>query len=445
MYKNPIALILTVSLSLLVSACGSGTDDQQALLDSSPYKHGREGSVQGVVNYATLINNYTEGKPKREPWAAHWWPYTANGIAAGTDGGSPAGKYDAAHGGTTHAQDWEINHHGSKTPKVEGWWGHCDGWSGAAALYAEPREAVTVNGINFGVADLKALLTEAGSGADYEFFGNKMDSDNTSDPRYDDTVPNQYFSVLTNFMGRNGQVVNIDRYTGYEVWNQPLMGYKMQYPTPADYLGADPSAPGVYRMMFHSTIWWANDSGISSPSVLTPDFNWEDDPADGTIQHRDITGELWLDGPVTFDNGKIVSSGNLIFARDPHTGFVVGGKWHMDDVDMEERWPDYMWLPYSIPRPDMNDPDPSANPWVDIEWIQDHLLVPGGRDDGNFHPIPVPSVPRPDPSSTPTHEPTTLPTDLPTGLPTHEPTTTPTHQPAPEPVPTHTSPFPWPF
>ena len=242
--------------------------------------------LSGVTNYATLINTYAQGKPKREPWAAHWWPYTENGIAAGGSSGSPAGKYDAARGGTTHAQEWEVSHHGAKTPKVQGWWGHCDGWSGAAALYPEPREPVTVNGIEFGVADLKGLLTEAGGSADYEFFGNKMDNDDENDPRYKDTVPNQYFSVLTNFMGKQGEVVNIDRYTGYEVWNQPVMGYKFDYPKPSDYLGADPAAPGVYRMMFHSTVWWANDSGISSISVLTPTFNFEDDTQDNTIQHQ---------------------------------------------------------------------------------------------------------------------------------------------------------------
>jgi len=263
-----LSIAATGALALAASGCGSSNNDANAMA-LSPYAHGHEGTSTGLSNFAVLINNYLQGHPTREPWAAYWWPYSDNGIAAGTDGGSPAGKYDAARGGTTHAQEWEISHHGSKTPHLEGWWGHCDGWSAAAALYPEPRQPVTVNGITFGVADLKALLTEAGSGADYEFFGNKMVSDDTSDPRYVDTVPNQYFAALTNFMGKAGETINIDRYTGYEVWNQPVMGYRFQYPTPSDYLGADPSAPGVYRIMFHSTIWWANDSGISSPSVPT--------------------------------------------------------------------------------------------------------------------------------------------------------------------------------
>jgi hypothetical protein len=446
---SSVSTLAIALLSVTVSGCGGGgsgdsTTDQLA---NSPYQQGHEGAAAaGETNFANLINNYAQAKPKRQPWAAHWWPYTANGIAAATNNGSPAGKYDAARGGTTHAQEWEVSHHGSKTPKVEGWWGHCDGWSAAAALYPEPRQPVTVNGIEFGVADQKALLTEAGSAADYDFFGNKMDNDDPNDPRYQDTVPNQFFSLITNHMGKNGDVVNIDRYTGYQVWNQPMMGYRFDYPKPSDYIGADPSAPNVYRVLFHVTIWWANDSGITSPSVLTPDFNWEDDPVDGTIEHRDLAGELWLDGPVQFDgNGKITSSGNLLFSRNPKTGFVVGGAWHMDNVDMEERWPDYMWLPYAIPRPDMNDPEWPANPWVDIQWLQDHILN-GGADDTSVHPVPVPTVPTPEPSSSsdPHPNPSGIPTELPTPVHTDPtPTPTPTHTaPTPVPVPTNPAPVP---
>src|SRR4051794_26975211 len=107
MKKNWKPLLIGISCTALsaviITGCGKSDDDSSDLALNSPYRRGHEGNVMGVTNYAELINNYGTGKPKREPWAAHWWPYTANGIAASTSGGSPAGKYDAARGGTTHA------------------------------------------------------------------------------------------------------------------------------------------------------------------------------------------------------------------------------------------------------------------------------------------------------------------------------------------------------
>src|SRR5690606_5481053 len=103
----------------------------------------------------------------------YWWPYVSQGIASTRHGGSPAGKYDAARGGTTEAQAWELKFHGSRVPRVEGWWGHCNGWCVAAALYPEPRKPVTVNGVTFDVADVKALLAEVGGFANADFFGER--------------------------------------------------------------------------------------------------------------------------------------------------------------------------------------------------------------------------------------------------------------------------------
>src|ERR1700677_2115164 len=105
-----VGVVGLVGMSTAFSGCGgSGNDPQDQLLNSPYGRGGHEGSASvGVTNFKDLINNYAQAKPKREPWAAHWWPYTANGIAAATYNGSPAGKYDAARGNTTHAQQWEV-------------------------------------------------------------------------------------------------------------------------------------------------------------------------------------------------------------------------------------------------------------------------------------------------------------------------------------------------
>jgi hypothetical protein len=96
--------------------------------------------------------------------------------------------------------------------------------------------------------------------------------------------------------------------------------------------------------------------------------------------------------------------------------------------------PDYMWVPYSIVKPDAN--DDYANPHIDIEWIKAHLLVPGGADDPSAHPSPIDTAPspRPSPSSSPSSTPTSFPTSIPIPFPTH--TTTPHPIPVPHPNPT---------
>ena len=363
--------------------------------------------ARGEKNFATLINSYAKGKVEPTPWAAYFWPYTKNGIAAGgfMSNQSPAGKYDAARGNRTNAQAWEMKHHGAATPKVESWWGHCNGWVVVASLFPEPREAVRVNGIEFSVGDIKALLTEAGMMATADFFGERTDVDDPNSPKYHDTVPNQYFLVLTNYMGKLKGPVLIDRYTGSQVWNQPLAGYRFEYPKPSDYLGASPEAPHVYRILMTSTMWWAED-GVD-PNILTHPFNFEEEDPEGHFSSRTLKMELWLDGPVVFDStGKVTSSGNLIVTRQGE--YLVGGDWRMGEGFYTDAWPDYMWVPYGILKPEDPDQD-NVNPEVDIDWIKAHLLVPGGADDPSVTPGPVNPAPIPTPTGIPWPSPSSLP------------------------------------
>lgn len=376
----------------------SGNDEPSA---SSPYPNFRGQDFHGEKNFAKLMNTFPQGKADPTPWAGYWWPYTGNGIAAGYGGGSPSGKYDAARGRSTQSQAWEVRNHGATVPRVQSWWGHCNGWCAAAALFSEPHDPVRVNGIEFGVRDIKGLLTEAGMSAYSDFFGERLDVDDPGSPKYWDTVPDQYFLVLTNYMGKLKHTVLIDRYTGAQVWNQPLAGYRFAYPKREDYLGNTPDAPNVYRIEVSSTIWWMSDN--VEPDIQSPPFNYEEVP--GVIDVRELRMEVWLDGPVVFDeNGRMQSSGNVIVAR---TGeFVTGGAWRMGEGLMTDAWPDYMWIPYSVLKP--NDPEQDyMNPEVDIDWLKTHLLTPGGLDDPNATPTDIePAPPLPRPSTAPTTRPT---------------------------------------
>ncbi|MGZ3699051.1 MAG: hypothetical protein ACXWP5_13060, partial [Bdellovibrionota bacterium] len=100
-------------------------------------------------------------------------------------------------------------------------------------------------------------------------------------------------------------------------------------------------------------------------------------------------------------------------------------------------WPDYMWVPYSMIASSDQEQD-YINPYIDINWIKAHLLVPGGLDDPNSHPTNLPTVPPASPGPWPTDWPTSGPTTHPTW--TSQPVPIPTphpHPPLPGPMPTH--------
>jgi hypothetical protein len=404
LHSSPSALAVALSLVLgagLISGCG------EQLTEEFP-DMGSESGAPTQRNFAYLINNYRQAKGTPTPWAGYWWPYLSNGIANGSYGGgkSPAGKYDAARGLRGNpTQTWELKEHGAKVPKVEGWWGHCNGWSAAAALFAEPREDKVSGGIVFTVADQKALLSEAAMEVNADFFGERTDPWDHTPWKVSDTVPNQFFLVLTNYLGRKNHPVLIDRYTYGQVWNQPMVAYRFDPPKREDYLGPDPQAPGVHRMMVTATIWWASDA--VAPATLTDPFEWKETLH---FDERTLRAELWLDGPVVFGaDGKVASSGNLIVTRHPQNpDRAVGGAWRTGENS--DAWPDYMWVPHSVFTRDSDAPinDPYANPFVDIRWLTTYMLK--GQTDPSATPQPVDTAPEPEPTRTATPTPTSVPT-----------------------------------
>ncbi|MEN9724315.1 MAG: hypothetical protein RJB38_2301 [Pseudomonadota bacterium] len=427
-----ILFLAALFSAVLLEACGSGASVDLETLGIRDRRM-RASEALGERNFARLMAQHFEGTPERQPWAGFWWPYTSNGIAKNLSGSSPAGKYDAARGGLTHAQSWEVRYHGAGVPGVQGWWGHCNGWCVAAALFPEPRQAVSVNGIEFTVADIKGLLSEAGMEASADYFGDRVDSfDRNFSRKWDDPVPNQYFLVLMNYMGIHRRTVLIDRHTGAQVWNQPLAGYRFQRPKPEDYLGEDARAPGVYRLQVTSTIWWMEDN--VSPGALSPEFRFE---TNSMIKSRTLKMELWLDGPVIFNSeGQVVQSGDVVVARDGD--FLVGGRW-LQDLGTQGH-PDYMWVPYSMIKPDPRSQEKHANAYIDIDWLRKHLLS-GGLDDDSVQPAPIPPVPEPmpvpssEPGDTPAPRPVPVPSTVPSGVPSSVPSSAPVPQPAPEPQP----------
>lgn len=320
---------------------------------------------QDEWNLARLEANYSSGIAEKVPWVGYWWPYNSNGIASGRfnrSGISPAKKIDRLFSSGGEAVEWEYYNHGRGRPGVNRWWGHCNGWAVASILEEEPREGVTVDGTFFTVSDRKALLSEYWAENASEFFGDRVYGANDySSAAFWDVVPAQFHIVLANVLGREGKSFAIDRYTGVQVWNQPLVAYRTFPIRPRDYLGPDPRYPNIFRVNVTTTIWWAND--MLSPSALTPPFRWVEN---AYFKKRTLRYELWVDGPLKFDSsGGLVSSGDIIL-----TDRGIGGRWKngVSGASLNNTHPDFMWIPFGYAQSTGR-----KNPHIHDDWIRDNI------------------------------------------------------------------------
>jgi subtilisin-like proprotein convertase family protein len=118
---------------------------------------------------------------------------------------------------------------------VETWWGLCHAWVPAAMLEEEPQHAVEYDGVKFEVSDIKALLIEKYNRSHAYMIGGRCnerevdrdDQGRISDEECRDTNAGSYHVVMANFLGLMKRSVAEDRTYNYEVWNQPIIEWKV--------------------------------------------------------------------------------------------------------------------------------------------------------------------------------------------------------------------------
>lgn len=353
-----LLLALVALFTIFASGCG-GDNADESVDGEIPYPEVPSGSGGGTLsatkNFAFLQSRFSSAVINPAPWAGFWFPYSSNGIA------TAASKYDAANPGSQGAANWERGRHGQGLGDVADWWGHCNGWAAAAMLTSEPREAKAVGGQTFGIGDRKALLSEIFMEVTGDFLGNRVDDpSDRSSAAFRDITPAQFFIMLTNVMGSQKRTFILDRFTGHEVWNHPMVAYVSAAVTPDDYLGPDPEFPNVHRVNMTTEIYWVDDN--VSPDVTTPAFD-PSNPA-GVFKSRTLKYELWLDGPVEFDAaGNMTRSGDVIL-----TSTGAGGQWKNGGLPANNSHPDYMWIPTG--------PAPSSgfkNPNLSESWVLSNM------------------------------------------------------------------------
>lgn len=348
------------------------------------------------TDFKDLYNNYRARAVTPTPWAGSYWAYADDGIAVGGKD-SPAKKYDTFFGQGNKATAWEKENHSCRKVEkefkegCENWWGHCDAWSSAAIKESEPRQPAKNGTTSFAVSDQKAYLTEIWMSSDSLFAG---DTDkeketktwvcNPKDKSYDvfwDVVPRDFFLIFTNYIGIQNESLVIDRFTGDQVWNQPVVGYKIS-PLKHGDIGKPEKASGkdLYPVKLTTTIYWANDS--VDFDYVSPEFNLE--KADELLQSdtsfstayasRTLEFTLFFDQPVKLSGDQIASAGKI----------VGKGIWEKQQNcekyspnDLDDGHPDFIWRPTKIIKGE------DSNPYIESKNV---YQIVGGTGKGSSKP-----------------------------------------------------------
>jgi len=228
----------------------------------------------------------TEGEAANIPWAGNYWPTYRDNINyrwAGKTTMSPAEKFGKAFGIADLEDKISLNYGiDSRTTKnpdmtaeraakacketkdcdsekgevcskrndeesghcIETWFGICHAWAPAAIMEKEPKKAVTYNGVEFKVNDIKALVSLTyNKGLKNKFISlrcNKSNSDKkitfdefgrpvSADKECADTNAGSFHVVISNLLGIQKKSFVEDRTFDYEVWNQPVRSFKVKH------------------------------------------------------------------------------------------------------------------------------------------------------------------------------------------------------------------------
>ena len=364
--------------------------------------------LQLEYSYETSTQ-YTEGRAEQVPWPSDYWSYYEDSTNVRYHGNtlSPTEKYDAAfHGwqanmdltpmdvsrdcsegkitdkhddyydhlgpaakwqhqnkgnyrarnGRDDDDDGEIDECGDDYDGIETWWGLCHAWVPAAILTAEPQHSVTINDVEFTTSDIKALLITQHDRSSALMLGGRCNEKEVKRDEFGrltqdecrDTNAGAFHVVITNMLGRMKRAFAEDRTGTYQVWNQPVLGYRILEQnelTEAEAikkLGQD-IENGKYTDLYNSpeaVKWYYVKMDVD---YITESSNTVEGPLAGNIQTYTRTDHYEYIVEVK-ENGDIVGGEWINYSRESH--------------------PDFLWLPTR---------GRGGNPQIDTSKVM-HLL-----------------------------------------------------------------------
>lgn len=253
---------------------------------------------------------------KRLPWSGWWWPASAQ--VAGPrliDPDGPLAKYDRfvvnSGGDDPQTLAWE---------RQELWFagfpwaGHCNGWAAAALLEEEPTAPREVGGIQFGVADLKGLLTA------YHF----ADAAAWLYGGPGGLSPLDFHRQLLEWLGRKrrGMVLTFRPSQDDEVWSYPAYRFELV-------MGTDPLDPQVTHVQ--ARVWLADNNvpadfvglqlwrgepqryayRLIGPREAPTGAEWEGGSEEGGLARP---SEIWYPDPKHRNVDRVVASPDLDYS-----------------------------------------------------------------------------------------------------------------------------------
>lgn len=255
---------------------------------------------------------------------------------------SPAEKYDLYVGNysfpnVVSERNWikaSIDPHFGNVPSWMGW---CDGWSAAALSEPEPGPIALVTNkdgivIPFFTSDINALMTKIYSEISPEWTRTGAICKTTTDAiKYSadgrveqdecrDVNPGVLHLLFTQYLGnanvseRKGFIADID--FSYEIWNQPVVGYRVLEQIVTDY---DPKTDK--RNAFRA-------KGTTALAYLKTQMLYVEEIA----FHKE---------PTISKKAEYTKTINLEYTLElDKDGFIIGGEW------LNNEFPDFVWAPY---------------------------------------------------------------------------------------------------
>jgi subtilisin-like proprotein convertase family protein len=251
---------------------------------------------------------------------------------------------------------------------IESWWGLCHAWVPAAMLEDEPLRPVTRNGVTFEVSDLKGLIIAQYDRSDAYMLGGRCNDkeverdEETGRVTTDgcrDVNAGTFHVIVTNFLGVQQRAIAEDRTYDYEVWNQPVTGYKIT------------EQRDISLAEAHELLQVKDEETDDQQDYV---YN---ERAEKFIEIKLTTDYVTESSPSTRPNGDHIErytrhdDYHYILELDA-AGEIIGGEWLGSSI---ANHPDFLWLPTRAR---------SGNPHIDIELVRD--LIAESRVDPNADP-----------------------------------------------------------
>ncbi|MGE0549822.1 MAG: hypothetical protein AB7O24_18355 [Kofleriaceae bacterium] len=227
------------------------------------------------------------------------------------------------------------------------WWGTCHAWTPASLSVPEPQRAVTVNGVTFEVADIKALAQNIYDQADAVMLGGRCNSQHithdvngSANDDCADVNPGALHVILANFLGIAQLPLIEDRTANFEVWNQPVVAY--------DVLTQTETTPEAANICVGNTgsTWTYNPEAVQLFDVST------------TVSY--ITEGRASARPLGFEPNYIRRDRYHYILEVGATGKVIGGRFCQDSANTHV---DFLWSPTGEFQP--------SNPNIDKALVLD--------------------------------------------------------------------------